>query len=41
MWAGLIARMSQYLGDGGMVFLNGTLYNDPPRRATPRAQQHR
>ena len=34
LWAGLIARMNQYLGDGGTSFLNAVLYGDPLTQQT-------
>jgi kumamolisin len=34
LWAGLIARLSQYLGDGGTGFLNPVLYGDPLSQQT-------
>jgi kumamolisin len=34
LWAGLIARMSQYLGDGGLGFLSPVLYGDPSAQQT-------
>ena len=34
LWAGLIARMNQYLGDGGTGFLNAVLYSDPLTQQT-------
>ncbi len=34
LWAGLIARMNQYLGVGGLGFLNAVLYSDPQSQRT-------